>query len=142
MANEKLNGSSIFLRTMDGATEAFIVCEQTSEFSISTEGVTVQCKTTGEWVEQLAGGTKSGTISFTGAYVQDPSVNTLSFEALFAFVGTVRDWVWGGTEVGQFIVETKAKLASMSISANQNEAVTFTIELEVSEEPVLTEVGT
>lgn len=142
MANEKLNGSQIFLRTIDGAEEAFIVCEQTSEFSISTEGVTVQCKTTGEWVEQLAGGTKSGTISFTGAYVQDPSVNTLSFEALFAFVGTVRDWVWGGTEVGQFIIETKAKLASMSISANQNEAVTFTIELEVSEQPTLTEVGT
>lgn len=142
MANEKLNGSEIFLRKVDGSDEVFIVCEQTSELSISTEGVTVQCKSTGEWVESLAGGSKSGSISFTGAYVQDPSVNSMSFEDLFSSIGTVGDWIWGGTEVGQFIIETKAKLASMTISANQNEAVTFTIELEISEQPTLTEVTT
>ena len=142
MANEKLNGSQLFLRKIVGEDEAYIVCEQTSEFSISVEGVTVQCKTTGEFIEQLTGGTKSGSISFTGAYVQDPSVNTLSFEELYASLGTVSDWIWGGTEVGQFIIETSAKLTSLSITGNQNEAVTFSMTLELSAAPVLTEVGT
>lgn len=142
MANEKLNGSQIYLRMVDNETEVNIVCEQTSEFSISTEGVTVQCKTTGEWVEQLAGGTKTGSISFTGAYVKDPTVNSMSFEELFSHIGEVNDWVWGGIEPGDFIIEASAKLATLSITANQNEAVTFSIELELSDEPILTEVGT
>jgi predicted secreted protein len=146
MANEKLNGSQIFLRKIvlveDLPVEAFIVCEQTTEFSIESEGVTVQCKTTGEWVEQLAGGTKSGSISFTGAYVKDPTINNLSFEEIFDSVGLVEDYVWGGTEVGDFIIETKAKLTSLSISANQNEAVTFSITLTISDEPLLTTITT
>jgi len=142
MANEKLNGSEIFLRMIVNSLEAFIVCEQTTEFSISTEGVTVQCKTTGEWVEQLSGGTKSGSISFTGAYVQNPSGTGLSFEDVYASVGLVRSFVWGGILPGQFIISTSAKLASLSISANQNEAVTFSMELEISGDPVLTVIST
>ena len=142
MANEKLNGSQIFLRKVVGELEANIVCEQSSEFSISVEGVTVQCKTTGEFVEQLAGGTKSGSISFSGAYVQDPTVNTLSFKELYASLGEIGDWIWGGTEVGQMIIETKAKLSSLSITSSTNEAVTFSMTLDLSEAPVITEIGT
>jgi predicted secreted protein len=142
MANEKLNGSEIFLRMVVDEEEAFIVCEQTTELSISTEGVTVQCKSTGEWVEQLEGGTKTGSISFTGAYVSNPTGGGLSFEEVWDSIGLVRDWVWGGTQPGQFIISAKAKLASLSITGNQNEAVTFSMELEISEEPQLTIIST
>jgi TP901-1 family phage major tail protein len=142
MANEKINGSEIFLRMVVDEAEAFIVCEQTSELSISAEGVTVQCKSTGEWVEQLSGGTKTGSISFTGAVVRNIDDGSLSFEDVFSSVGLVRDWVWGGTLPGEFIISTKAKLASLSITGNQNEAVTFTMELEISEEPELTIIST
>jgi len=142
MANEKLNGKSIFLRKIVGEDEAFLVCEQTSELSIESDGVEVICKTTDEFAELLEGGTKTGSISFTGAYVKDPSVNSLSFEELFNTVGDVDDYVWGGTEPGDFIIETRAKLASLSINANNNEAVTFSLTLSISEKPTLTTIST
>ena len=142
MANEKINGSSLLLRMMVDDAEAFIVCEQTSELSISTEGVTDQCKSTGEWVEQLSGGTKTGTISFTGAVVRNIDNTSLSFEDVWDSIGMVRDWVWGGTLPGEFIISAKAKLASLSITGNQNEAAVFSMELEISEEPLLTLIST
>lgn len=142
MANEYINGSELLLRMMVDDAEAFIVCEQTSELSISTEGVTVQCKSTGEWVEQLSGGTKTGSISFTGAVVRNPTGTGLSFEDVWNSIGLVRDWVWGGTVAGEFIISAKAKLASLSITGNQNEAAVFSMELEISEEPLLTLITT
>lgn len=142
MANNKIKGEEIFLRVMDGAQEAYIVCEQTSELSITNEGVEVRCKNTGEWAEYLDGGNKAGTISFSAAYVNDPLVNNLSFETMFSYIGLVKDWIWGGIDSGDFIIETKAILNSLTITANQNEVVTFTMELQLSEAPTLTQVPT
>lgn len=138
----KLNGSKIFLQATIGGDELFVVCEQTSELSVSAEGVEVRCKTTGEFAEQLDGGSKTGTISFTGAYVKDPAVNEASFETLFDQVGNVLPFVWGGTEPGDFIVECNAKITDLSITANQDEAVTFSLTLTISEQPILTTVST
>jgi predicted secreted protein len=140
--NEYINGSDIFLRMIVDEQEATIICEQTSEFSISFEGVTVQCKTTGPFPAQLSGGTATASISFTGAVVRNVGPNSLSFEDIWDAKGKVRDFVWGGVMPGDFIISAKAKIASLSITSNDSEAVTFSIELEISEEPQLTIIST
>lgn len=138
----KFNGSQFYLRKMVADVEAFIVCEQSSEFNVAVEEITVQCKTTGEWGEELAGGTKSGNVSFTGAYVKDPAINELSFGEVFPTLGEVSDYVWGGTEIGDLLISFTGKLLSLNVSASTNEAVTFTMELKISAEPIMEEVGT
>jgi hypothetical protein len=141
MAEQKINGTELFLRKVQGQNELIIVCEQNSELTITSEGVTVQCKAS-EWTEFLNGGTKSGTISFTGLYVKDPAVNTLSYEALFAELGKVGEYIWGGINPGDLIVETEARLNTLTIVANDNEGVTFNFELGISGEPTLSTVST
>ena len=138
MAESKVIGNDFFLRIDTGSAEAYIVCEQNSELSLSAEVITVLCKTTGQWAEILAGGTKSGSISFTGVYVKDPTVPNISAFELAALVGTVQDVIWGGIASGDEIVEAPAHISDVSIASNTNEAITFTATLTLAGEPTIT----
>jgi len=142
MADTKLIGNNFFLRFEDGGNEVFIVCEQNSEWSASSETITVLCKTTGDWAETLAGGTNSASLSFTGAYVKDPSGDDISAFGLAELLGTVQDFTWGGIADGDDAIEFKGKVSDISISANTNEAITFSATITVSDEPTYITVTT
>jgi predicted secreted protein len=137
MANEKVIGNKFFLRLTIDSVETFIVCEQESGIEVSSEDITVLCKTSGEWAETLEGGTKSGSINYSGAYVKDPSSPNLSAFTLLGLVGTVQDAIWGGIEDGDDIVEAPVKISSVSITSNTNEAITFSGTLTIAGEPTV-----
>jgi predicted secreted protein len=138
MAESKVIGNSFFLRIDTGSAEAYIVCEQNSSLSISSEVITVLCKTTGEWAEILAGGTKSGSISFTGIYVKDPTNPNISAFDLLALVGTVQDVIWGGAGSGDDVVEASAHISEVNLDSNTNEAIQFSATLTIAGEPTIT----
>ena len=142
MANEYKVGNEFVLRIDNAGTANFIVCEQSSELSVSAELITVLCKTTGSWATNLAGGLKSGSISFTGAYLHEPTSPNLSAFELLALVGTVQDVIWGGQVTGDDIVEVEAHITDLSITSNTNEAITFSATLTLADEPVITTVPT
>lgn len=142
MADTKLIGNDFFLRLSIAAQVAYIVCEQTSEFSVSSEVITVLCKTTGAWPEILAGGTKSGSLSFTGAYLKDPTSPNISAFELIQYLGTVQDYLWGGIEPGDDQVTGQAHVTDITITSNTNEAITFSATLTLSGEPVASKVST
>lgn len=138
----KLSGSKIFLQTTISDIDYFVVCEQTSSLSITVENEEIRCKTTGEWAEQLEGGNKSGTFSYTGLFVKDPEINEASFEELYEQLGNILPWKWGGIEPGDFLFEANAKITEFTVNANQGESVSFDMTLTISEQPTLTTVGT
>ena len=138
MAESKVIGNDFFLRIDTGSGEAYIICEQNSELSLSSEIITVLCKTTGQWAEILAGGTKSGSISFTGAYVKDPTAPNVSAFDIAALVGTVQNVIWGGTASGDDVVEAPAHISDVTITSNTNEAITFSATLTLAGEPTIT----
>ena len=142
MPESKVIGNDFFLRLMIAEVEAYIVCEQTSELSGSAELITVLCKNTGQWQEVLAGGLKSGSISFTGAYVKDVDSPNISAFELFALLGTLQEAVWGGIEPGDDQVTAPAHVTDVAISSNTNEAITFTATLTLAGEPTISTVST
>jgi predicted secreted protein len=141
MADTKIIGNDFFLRLVIGAETAYIVCEQNSELSLSAEAITVLCKTTGAWPEILAGGTKSGSFSFTGAYLKDPTSPNLSAFELIQYLGTVQEYIWGGIVAGDDQVTGEAHVTDLSIASNTNEAITFTATLTLSGEPTASKVS-
>lgn len=142
MANDYKIGNDFLLRIDNAGTANYIVCEQTTELSVSSELITVLCKNTGPWATNLAGGLKSGSISFTGAYLKDPTSPSLSAFELLALVGTIQSMVYGGTVAGDDIVEVEAHVTDLSISSNTNEAITFSATFTLADEPVITTVPT
>jgi len=135
-------GNKFFLRFDATPNPLFVICEQTSNFSLSSEDITVLCKTSGDFAEILEGGTKSGSLAFTGAYVKDPSSGNLSAFELIGLLGSLQDVVWGGLEPGDDIIEFPGKLSSIEITANTNEAITFSATLNVAGEVTTTKVPT
>lgn len=141
MAESKLIGNSFFLRLVIDEVPVYIVCEQTSELSMSSEQISVLCKTSGAWPEILSGGSKSGSISFTGAYVKDPDSPNISWAALFPLLGTTQEYIWGGIEPGDDQVTGDAHISEISLGAETNAAITFNATLTLSGEPVVSKVS-
>jgi hypothetical protein len=137
MAQEYKIGNEFFLRIIIDSTPAFIICEQNSELNVSAETITVLCKTTGSWTTILGGGLKSGSISFTGAYLQDPDSPNISAFELLALVGNVESVVWGSNQDGGDVVEVDAHITDVTITSNTNEAITFSATLTLSDEPTI-----
>jgi hypothetical protein len=135
-------GNNFFIRLVIDAAERFIVCEQNSGLDLAAEIITVLCKTTGQWAEILPGGTKSGSLSFTGAYEKDPTGDNLSAFELIPLLGTVQDVIYGGLEPSDDIVEVPVHISNVNITADTNAAITFTATLTVAGEPTVTKVGT
>jgi predicted secreted protein len=142
MADTKIIGNDFFLRLVIDEQTVYIVCEQNSELSLSSEVITVLCKTTGQWAEVLNGGTKSGSLSFTGAYVKDPTAPNISAFDLIGLLGTVQTYIWGGVEPGDDEVTGEAHVTDLAITSNTNEAITFTATLTLSGEPTAQKVTT
>lgn len=140
MAQEYKVGNEFFLRFNEVAGDAFIICEQTSEFSVSSEIITVLCKTTGKWPTILPGGTNSGSFSFTGAYLKDPANNNISAFELAKKIGEVKDVTWGGLNVGDDIVTAKVHITDIAITSNTNEAITFSATLTIADEPTIEKI--
>ena len=125
-------GNNFFIRLDIGGVEKFIICEQNSGLDLASEIITVLCKTSGDFAEILPGGTKSGSLSFTGAYEKDPSGDNLSFFELVPLLGTVQDVIYGGLETGDDIVEVPAHLSNIALTSDTNSAITFTATLTVA----------
>jgi predicted secreted protein len=142
MADTKIIGNDFFLRLVIDEQTVYIVCEQNSELSLSSEVITVLCKTTGQWAEVLNGGTKSGSLSFTGAYVKNATSPDISWAELGPLLGTVQTYIFGGLEPGDDEVTGQAHLTDLQLGANTNEAITFTATLTLSGEPTFQKVTT
>jgi hypothetical protein len=142
MAQSYEVGNKFFLQITVGGIQQFIICEQNSEFNVESEPITVLCKTTGEWTTIIGGGLKSGSASYTGAYLKDPDGDNLSAFAAISLVGGVQEFYWGGLEPGDDLVIFDAHVSSVAITSNTNEAITFTMNLTLSDEPLVTKVGT
>ena len=142
MADTKMIGNDFFLRLKvgDPVVTAYIVCEQSSELSLSSEAITVLCKTTGAWGEIIPGGSKSGSLSFTGAYIKGPTSPDISAFEFIALLGTVQEYIWGGIVVGDDQVTGEAHVTDINVSSNTNEAITFTATLTLSGEPTASKV--
>ena len=141
MAETKVIGNDFFLRIDVDGTPAFIVCEQSSELSVSAEIITVLCKNTGEWQEVLAGGLKSGSISATGVYVKNPDSPNLSAFDIIGLIGTIQEAIWGGLEPGDDQVVADVHVTELSISTATNEAITFSLTLTLTGEPTVSQVS-
>ena len=135
-------GNNFFIRLLVDLEEIFLVCEQNSGLDLAAEIITVLCKTTGQWAEILPGGTKSGSLSFTGAYEKDPAGGNVSAFQLIELLGTLQDVIYGGLEPGDDIVEFPAHISNVNITADTNAAITFTATLTVAGDPTVTKVGT
>lgn len=135
-------GNKFFVRFDASPDPLFLVCEQQSTFSLSSEDITVICKTSGEFAEILAGGTKSGSLSFTGAYEKDPTAGNLSAFGMIPLVGTLQDVVWGGLDSGDDVLEFPAKVSSVEIVSNTNEAITYSVTLNISGAVTVTKIPT
>jgi predicted secreted protein len=142
MAQEYQVGNKFFLRITVDEEQKFIICEQNSEFSVESEPITVLCKTTGNWTTIIGGGLKSGSASYTGAYLKDPEEDNLSAFQAINLVGGVQEFYWGGLEPGDDSIIFDAHVSSVSITSNTNEAITFTMNLTLADEPEITKVGT
>ena len=140
MADSKLIGNDFFLRIKVNGTYKYVVCEQNSDWNEDAEPVTVLCKNTGPYPEILPGGTKSGSISFTGAYIKDPT-GDISFIELRELLGTIVEYGWGGIEPGDDLIEGEAHVSNVSAGANTNEAITFSATLTFSKSPVASKVS-
>ncbi len=135
-------GNKFFIRLEISGVEKFIICEQNSGLDLASEIITVLCKTSGDFAEILPGGTKSGSLSFTGAYEKDPTGGNLSFFELVPLLGTIQDVIYGGIDVGDDIIEVPAHISNVAITSDTNEAITFTATLTVSGALTVTKVGT
>lgn len=116
-----------------------IDCETSSTLTITKEALEVRCKTNGEWSTLIPGGTASGEISFEGVY-QQPSSNS-AFD-LMQKVGAIYPFVFGGTDFGDEVVSGSFYLASVEITAANDEVVTFSGSGQISGEPTFGTVTT
>lgn len=135
-------GNKFFLRLTVLGDQKFIICEQNSEFSVESEPITVLCKTTGNWTTIIGGGLKSGSASYTGAYLKDPDSDNLSAFAAINLVGGVEEFYWGGLEPGDDLIVFDGHVSSVQVTSNTNEAITFTMNITLADEPLITKVGT
>jgi hypothetical protein len=136
MSDYKL-GKEFYLKLDNG----FVVCEQESTLEATNEGVIVRCKTTGDYGVRLEGGQKTGSISFSGAYVKSPTAPDVSAFDLLRALGEIQPAVWGGVENGDDIVEVDVQINSVSIETNTENEITFSATLDFAGDPVITTVG-
>lgn len=142
MPESKVIGNDFFLRLLINEVESYIVCEQTSELSANSEPITVLCKNSGQWQEVIGGGLKSGSFSFTGAYVKDVDSPNISAFQLLLLLGTIQEAIWGGIDPGDDQVTADVHVSDISIASNTNEAITFSATLTLAGEPVYSTVST
>lgn len=140
MSETKVVGNDFYLRIKVNGDYKFVVCEQNTDWDESAEPITVLCKTTGPYPEILPGGTKSGSLSFTGAYIKDPDED-ISFFDLRQSLGEIVEYAWGGIEEGDDNIEGEAHVSNITMGANTNEAITFGATLTFSKEPVQSKVS-
>ena len=136
----KIIGNKFFVRLDADPDPIFIVCEQNSGIDLSAEIITVLCKTSGDYAEILEGGTKSGSLSFTGAYEKSPTSPNISAFELVGLLGTIQDVTYGGLEIDDDILEFPAHVSNVNITSDTNAAITFTATLTVAGPVVVSNV--
>lgn len=125
-------GNKFFVRFDTIPNPTFIICEQNSGIDLSAEIITVLCKTSGDYAEILKGGTRSGSLSFTGAYEKNPSSGNISAFELVDLLGTIQNVVYGGLDAGDDILEFPGHVSNVNITSDTNAAITFTATLTVA----------
>ena len=120
-----------------------ITCEQGSSMSISSEPIRVRCKTSGKYGTLLANPDLSGQVSFSGAYINDPTASEISAFNIMNLVGTFGEVIYGGTLAGQQIFTFDAMLLDAVITSDDGTEVTFEGTLDVTgADPVLGAIPT
>ena len=132
----KVQGKQFRLRVNNKA----VVCEQESSITASSTPTIIRCKTSGDYGEIIGGGTKEGSISFTGAYVTDVDEDQMSAFELWQELGTVGEAVWGGFEEGDALVTVNVYIQDITVDAPEEGIITFSATLSFAGDPVFSSV--
>ena len=133
----KVQGKQFRLRVGGNA----VVCEQESSITASSTPTIIRCKTSGDYGEIIGGGTKEGSISFTGAYVTDLDEGQMSAFELWQQLGTVQEAIWGGFEEGDQLVTVPVYITDITVDAPEEGIITFSATLNFAADPVFSTVG-